>query len=445
MKKIILILTCLLSISFSFSDKIQVIDDEKLVGVSEIDYTNEEEFEKKVNELLLNILEKGYITSKLVSEENNIKIDYGRIAKVILNDEATDFDDLKKFTLSLDELEGKVFNIEEINEVVNTYSKYSSNDIEIEINQTEDNDVDVILNNKYKFKKGLSLVMSSSNLDLNYDVLLNFNQIIGLNDELNLNYNALKNSHKFSLAYNVPIKNNDLFFRYTYQGNKLNKDVYDFENDYLISLNTKMINEKDMLLNQTNSFTYKTNIQDIRDVRLKNVKYYEYENKLEYSKMFKLLNTDFILDLESKFLLALAKEMYLDTIFNLNLKAALKSKYHLANIEYFMARQLESKYVEHDKYTYTNNGTSINDYPLKISNEEDVLILNNTFNYPIFMNNLTISPKLDFAFAKLTKENVLGLGVGVDLNYNLINFGLRFVNDTKNNKYLNTKLIINWR
>lgn len=121
MKKKYITAILLLISAYAYSYRINVIDDYDLIDKEYIEFWNRDELIKQIEVLTIELLNRGYVTSKIIDKEENLVIIPGKIQKVILQDNSTKNAKLKKELLNLNKLEGEILNIRDIDEIVSKF------------------------------------------------------------------------------------------------------------------------------------------------------------------------------------------------------------------------------------------------------------------------------------------------------------------------------------
>lgn len=195
-----------------YISKINLSDDEKLLNEIEKErilkkYKNKElgstDLANLLAELTNKLIAKGYITSVASIEKNtdlstgtlDLKIIYGRIEKIILNDD-TNLDRLKKFFL-VDSKEGKILNLRNLDTTTDNFNYLEANNMSMEIKPSAKEQYSVLeLKNKMKDKFTISLFTNNYGEDKQngiwrYGSSVNIDSPLGIGDRLFFSYTSV--------------------------------------------------------------------------------------------------------------------------------------------------------------------------------------------------------------------------------------------------------------
>lgn len=439
-KKIVMIIFLFLNI-FIFSDEIEILDDDKLLNISTISYSDEEELLQKVNDLYSLLMIKGYVTSRIIYEDGKLKILSGKISKVEFNDNSTKNIQFKK-SLNGIKLENTVFNIKKIDEIISKYNELSSNNLKVSIvPSSEAMYSNLIFNNDYNFKINTKFQITFSD-KFQYNLAFDFNQILGLNDNLQINMNLFNKEKMYSLNYTLPILNNKFNISYTYNQKKYDSFIKQFKieektNEISYSIISKL-NSQNILKTNFNLFLDQQKLGDFTE--LKDNIHYELGINHKYFKNIK--NNNLIIDSNLLFSTVTSKllqhnDFYLTT--NLNFK--LQGIYYDFETEIAKVIKLNEGDTINKRYLISKSINTFDSFPLNFSSDY-FFGINNKIKYPIINGKTVFLPYFDFAIIKSSDKIKIGSDVGITVVHNKLSFMAKMGIDSEKNKSINLKMII---
>lgn len=452
MKKYIIILSLFIYL-FAFSNVIKVVDEDKLLNIKFIEYLDENDLENKILKLNEIILEKGYITSRIVKVEDKVHVLTGKIDKVVLNDESTLFPEFKKNLFGLN-LENKVFNIKDIDMIVSRYNMKESNKLTVNVEPSEKIlKSDLYFNNEYKTKNRVNIKHSINLTDENLSLIngsdltvgVYFDQLFGLNDDFSTYLKVQRTKKTLNFNYSLPIHENILNLSYTMNENKFNDRYSGYEINQLgrIKLTNSSLKINREIINIYNDFSINYNSQKILNTNIKKLLYVDDKLGLSYSKFLHTkypiyLYLDFNLKIGSVYDLMENKKEY---ILSPNLDFNLNSKYYSANLNIAGVKSLTNKELVYSKYYLSNTVSSIDDMVLELPSSNIIATLNNTLKYPISTKNgFSFIPSLEVALGVTDKNYSIGAGFSVNFIFKNFNIKARYSINNINKKVLNMQI-----
>ncbi|ACA30805.1 hypothetical protein [Histophilus somni] len=446
MKKKYITAILLLISAYAYSYRINVIDDYDLIDKEYIEFWNRDELIKQIEVLTIELLNRGYVTSKIIDKEENLVIIPGKIQKVILQDNSTKNAKLKKELLNLNKLEGEILNIRDIDEIVSKFKKIKGNNVKIRVENIKGSqDSNIIIINDFKpaiypkisadYSKGIN---SDSYRGFKYVVGFGFEQLIGMNDELNVNFSLLSDYRNMSLKYKIPIRNNEATIQYQYTKDILNEDVETIEREILLNVNTDINN-----IDLNNSITINNKRFNVRkNTNITNNWFYEFETSLVYTKLLNLSGYYVQLMLKPKIGINIADiRAYKkkDYVITSGIDFNLYSKYYdlITNVIYNKNMSSDSVY---DRYTRKLNIYGIDNIPLSIAKTDKLIVMNNKMKYPMTINKINVIPYIDVALGSNFKEYSTGMSIGSKFKYKQTSINLEYSRSNKGNSVLNLNL-----
>lgn len=453
MKKYIIFFSLFIN-SLLFSNMIDVIDENNILNIDKIEYTDSDDLDKKILKLNEKILEDGYITSRVSKIDDKVYVLAGKIDKVILNDNSTIFPEFKKKIFGLN-LENSVFNIKDIDMIVTRYNKKESNGLTVNVEpSTNVLKSNLYFNNDYKTKNKVyvkySLNLTDENLSIlnGNDLLIGFyfDQMLGLNDDFTAYLKVQRSKKVINFNYSLPIHENILNLSYTLSEENFNKKYsgYQINHSGRIKLTNSNLKISREIINLYNDFNINYNEQKILDTKINQLLYLDNKIGLSYSKIIPIKYPIYVyLDAGVKVgsvydIMHNTKSEYLLTPsldFNLN------SKYYALNLSLAGVKSLTNKDIVYSRYYLSNTVSSIDDYVLELPSSNIMAILNNTLKYPISTKNgFSFTPSLDIAMGITDKNYSIGAGFSVNFNYKNFNMKARYSINNINKKVLNMQI-----
>lgn len=392
--------------SITLANSLEIKDESKLLSISNITYNNEEELSQKLNALTLDMLKNGYITSKIVYKNGKLEVIPGKINKIILNDENKK---VKKEILGLNNLEGKILNINDIDNIVTEYERLESNNVKVEIDKGN-----VYIKNVYKPKFNFNTTLSYNMKNVKYDITTKFSQPLKINDEINFNFTYLPNTIKIGTGYSFPLYNNIFNVSYGYTTQKVTKDVNTREHEVSLGISKKLYKDKIKELN----ISFDTAILD-RKQKLKKVTLTS--SKLYIDNSLNLWGYKYVVTQSAPILLYTSSKLGISYVNNRI--EAFKTKYipitiDLDNKVKFKYMDIEMKnYLsffnkENDsKYMFSSN---LNNVPIVLDDAKYATLLDLKLKYPITKGKYEIKPFLELALGVTEKECDFGTAIGVE-------------------------------
>lgn len=429
MKKLILIF--LLSY-ISFSNNVSIKDDNNILGIKSLFFVDEKDLQNKLNNLALKMVQKGYITSKIKYSSNLIEVIPGRINKIVLNDKNSE---IKEKLLNLNNLEGNILNIKDIDNIVTEYEKIESNEVKIDI----DKDV-VYITNKYTPKFNVNTTLTYDVLDkkIKYNVGAKFSQPLQLNDEISLNLMYMKNLFKLNTDYNILFLNSLASINFNYTTQKIDENIKSY--DYEFGLGVDKTIYKDKLTDTRLIYNTKLNIskQKIRtSTSLKDKIYFDNSINILKNKYYILDKGYFLLKNDINLNLGyvnnrLYKKQYMPITLKLNNK--ISSKYIDIDTNIFTSI---FNAEEDFRYSFSSSLSDINSTPIELQNSKHALTLGAKLKYPIVKNDFNISPFIQVGLGVSEKEFDFGGAIGVEAIVKKINAKLRYgINKDKKQSFI---------
>lgn len=451
MKKYVIFFSLFIN-SLLFSNVIDVIDENKILNIDKIEYTDSDDLDKKILKLNEKVLEDGYITSRVSKIDDKVYVLAGKIDKVVLNDSSTLFPEFKKKIFGLN-LENSVFNIKDIDMIVTRYNKKESNGLTVNVEPSDSIlksnlyfNNDYTTKNKVYVKYSLNLTDEDLSILNGNDLLIGFyfDQMFGLNDDFTAYLKVQRSKKLINFNYSLPIHENILNLSYTLSEENFNKKYsgYQINHSGRIKLTNSNLKINREIINLYNDFNINYNEQKILDTRVSQLLYLDNKIGLSYSKLIPAKYPIYVyldagLKLGSVYeIMHNSKSEYLLTPsldFNLN------SKYYALNLSLSGVKSLTNKV--YDRYYLSNTVSSIDDYVLELPNSNVMAILNNTLKYPISTKSgFSFTPSLDIAMGITDKNYSIGAGFSVDFNYKNFNMKARYSINNINKKVLNMQI-----
>ncbi|MDG6882427.1 Uncharacterised protein [Phocoenobacter uteri] len=453
--------------SFSVSDipnqspskthKLQINDKDNLLGKKEIAFKTRIELKEELNNLLALMLKKGYATSSIVSENGEIKVIAGKVNNVIMQDSSTFFPNLKKKLFGAD-LDGKILNINDVNEFVARYNKNSTNKLNVSIvNADKKHYSDVVVKNDYHFKitpklqvKHTKPIKSKQNKSskTTYNLGLDFEQILGFNDRLNLNANLEKQDRMLSANYSFLVKDVDFSLNYTRYKQKKEQFsgivLVDKLHRIGMSANTELIKDPDFMVSAYVSLSQENEKEVLKNTLIYDRDFTDAGIGASVLKYFVKDKKIYALEFKPNLNFNLAKQD--EPIKRDDSQCLMSRNYTNFNTDYYSLNgflgysKLVSGDVMYDKCTYTNKNNDFDSEPL-VYDSPFVFYINNTVKYPVKIEKVTLYPFLEFAAGRdvENRETLTGASAGVIFSSNNIGFGTKY-SHTKNDRAMSIKL-----
>lgn len=436
-KKIVLMIAILLLPTVCGATKIIINDKHNLINEKYIIFNDEKELKQELDRVLKLMLLKGYATSTITFEKDELVVIPGMVDKIILDDNSTFFPNIKKYLFGMN-LENKVLNIVDIDKIVSRYNSRNSNKIKVSIeDSTKDNYSNIIIKNDYSFKVTPQVsVKSSRNLitkkdSFSMDFGLSFEQILGFNDSLNLGYSPKHNSRKYTARYNLPIKDLSLGFNY-----ELAKDT---DGEYFKSKIQKVSVDANFLIVNKPTANLSINGSAYKEVKkqyLKNtlvVKDYLEQLQMGFDLIKYIVKNQNIYTIQVRPNISHIKKRYTKS----DLKKLSCTKRDI-NVNFFssiytlnaFAGESEAKNKKNifdNDCKYSNDISEFDNPPLKF-NTSKIIYVNNTFKVPPKQTEMKVYPFTEFAAGRdLEKnKNIMGGSAGLMLNKKNLDFGAKY-------------------
>ncbi len=435
--------------------KIAVEDKYNLLNQKEIAFKDRDGLKQGLNDLLAKLLDKGYVTSSIVSDGGKIKVIEGMVDKVIMKDSSTFFPNIKKKLFDIN-LEGKILNLADINRFVEKYNQNTTNKLNVSVdNSDKPHYSNIVLKNDYHFKvtpraevKYYILKEKEKNTyKLNYNLGLDFEQILGFNDRLSLNGMFMKLDQVASLNYSLLAKNTTIGLNYLYYKNK--DEFYKTSKLYSLGLSasTPLVSEPDFMVSNVVSISQEKEVEKIKNTEFVNRSYTGLGTIFSFRKYVlkekDIYSFGFIPTIDIKLARNKSKN---DKNLCLMLHSNADFSYKYYTLDAFLGySKLVSGDVLYDKCKYTNNLTDFDNAPLTYKDAEFVSYINNTMKYPITIKNFTLAPFVEMAFGRdfKNKETLIGGGVGAVVSGSYIGLGTKY-SRTKNESSITMKLNIQY-
>lgn len=446
MKQYILILFILIA-TISYSEKIVVNDDENLLGIQYVYYDTNEELEAKIKEMNEILLEKGYITSRVILEENKILVLGGKIDNIKLEDDSTLFPNIKKFFITSISKD-KILNIKDLDDIVSNYNSLSSNNVKIKIYPGKDfmkSDLEIINEYKKQLNAKISLKMGyiDNKLIKSNDISITSNQILGLNDKIYSNFSWLDNFKKINITYDIPILNNKLSLSYAYYLEYKTSRVQNIKHSSDIKIDTRIFDYKLNKLNIENKVSLEYEKEILKETKLSSKIYFDYAVALNHNKILAIPNYPIIINMEPKFVIGFIKYFDYDKwniatqeMLNFNLI----SRYYDMNIKMGSSQYLIDKKTAENKYKLYTSYIGVDSSEIELAHSKNILLFSNKLKYNYMTNNFSITPYTKLTLGLTENEFSYGGAIGLDLMYKFLNIRMKYNINNKNTKIFNMQI-----
>ncbi len=435
--------------------KLKVNDNSHLLDRKEIAFKTREELKQELNSLLTELLDKGYVTSSIVTEGGKIKVIDGKVDKVIMQDPSTFFPNIKKKLFDIN-LEGKILNLADINKFVEKYNQNPTNKLNVSVeNSDKPHYSNIIIKNDYHFKitpraevKYYRLKEKEKKTNkLNYNLGLDFEQILGFNDKLSVNGMFMKRDQVASVNYSLLAKNTTFGLNYLYYKNK--DEFYKTSKLHSVGLSasTPLVSKPDFMVSNVVLISQEKEVEKIKNTEFVNRSYTGLSGLLSVRKYILADKDIYSLGVTPSIDVKVAKNKdkpNKNTCVMLRSNADFSYKHY--TLDAFLGySKLVSGDVLYDKCKYTNNLKDFDNVPVTYKDVEFVSYINNTIKYPIAIKSFTLSPFAEVAVGRdfKNKETLVGGGVGAIVSAAKVGFGTKY-SRTKNESSITMKLNIQY-
>ncbi len=431
----------------TYGYEISITDEDNLLNKKTITFNDREELKQEINKLLESVINKGYVTSLVKTEGSKLKIVAGKVNKVILEDKSTFFPKIKKSLFGLN-LEDRVLNIADINNVVERYNRNSTNKLNVSIeNSDKENYADLIVTNDYHFKASPSLIVKygypfkKGNQEkewgnLNVNVGLDLEQILGLNDKLSTGLSLGFETISTDLNYSLLLRDLNLqlgykFFRYkeSFKNGKagLLKNHLHSAN---LNVSGSVINKPDLMMSVYGNFVQENSRDIVKNTTISNKNHTKFGTGLQLSKYLLYKNNIFSIDFNPNvdFLLSYGKsnDKNMSVCLITNNKLSFNSTYYSLD-SFFYNGLLLNKGIVTDKCRDSNKIVDFDAIPLEY-NSYSVLHFNNSVRYPINIKETMLEPFAELAFGRdfENKKTLFGVSAGISFSSKYVGLGIKY-------------------
>lgn len=443
LKRMLLFIFLILS-QICLPNVIKIVDKYNISEIKEIEYNSEEELYDKLKELLNNIYSKGYLLSSFEQDDKNLKLVPKIIGKVEYVDNSTKFLDFKRKIEGLN-LENKIFNIKDIENIVKNFNKLKSNKLntDIYINEQE-NKIDLKFINEYNPHFNISAVYLTSVLkDDKYDIYnvgLSKEQILGLNDKIKFNFSLLQEYVSLEGIYFINFMNKEFSIKHKYNKINNNDDIREYNKETSIKYKDEF-KIKDEIIDTETELSYFNKKQFVRDIQIINNKFSEMKFNLSYNKIFNNMYVGNDLSLSNNFVII---DKLDDLVLKLENRSYINHKYFESSLDTNFSKSLMHKENEIDRYIFENK-QGIGNYPLRLYKSNWQVILDNKIKYPIISTLGYFEPFVRVAVASSNNPKYnIGSSIGINYINKNFNIGSEYSIDKFRNRNLSFKFGLNF-
>lgn len=416
-------------------------DNANLLGIDKITFSTREELEQKLKLLVALLIDEGFVTSSVITDNGQITIKPGKINQVILKDPSTPFPELKKKAFGLD-LENKIFNMKDLNHFVEKFNQSKSNQLKVSVeNDKTPYYSNIILINDYHFTVTPYFQFEHYNPTksrfkrpekVKFSPTLLFEQFIGFNDQLSVNLSFDQEEKSGLINYSLPFNPFNINLSYSFQ----NKNIQLFDDVFLkdnaqsasFSVNYQQTTEPLFSFSHYAKLIFEKEKETLLNTLIFDRSHWQGEIGFNLQKYFLHKNKVYGLFFTPSINFIRTKQQERDdSLCMMSSNNFLFSSDYYEGILFLGYSRLLKGNVLYDKCFHSNKITDFNNLPLEYDTPF-VSYLSHKLQYHFKIHQLQVSPFMELAIGRdfEYRKSLAGMSSGLTISIQKVTLGAKY-------------------